>query len=359
MATPVTPSALTRSSEHTIRVMSSSNEINEPVRETDLEGQHGGATGQNLSQQTVPDIPLTLEQFRALVGIPQNAGAPSGRKEEHRPGGTTINGPLNSASSGNAMPDSNIPPLIQPATIKASTTTRRSVLVLFRLLPRPKYVRRWRQPTATTAISEEDEYATSLYYSLVREESDQWRLFHIYNVVTYASLVLQLVIASALIIIGAIPSKTTASGSADTYRAHRISVAVLGAFTGLLTGIMSLLKGQGLPLRFLQYASRLRQVRDKIEFMERTLRANILGVVVTHQDVLDIWHEFENVINERDMNRPDAWASTSVSTSSKDGAIDRMWRGQTLATLNTSTNRPGGTPFEAERGNDNIFRSRA
>lgn len=257
------------------------------------------------------------------------------------------------------MPESNIPPLIEPVTIKASTTTRRSILVLFHLLSRPKYVRRWRQPTAVTTTPEEYEYATSLYYSLVREESDQWRLFHIYNVVTYASLVLQLVIASTLIIIGAILSITSTFGSADTYRAHRISVAVLGALTGLLTGIMSLLKGQGLPLRFLQYASRLRQVRDKIEFMERTLRANIRGVVVTHQDVLDIWHEFENVINERGMNRPDAWASTSVFTNSKDGAIDHIWRGQPPATLNTSANRPGSARFEAERGNDNTFRGRA
>lgn len=339
--------------------MSSSNEINDSVRNTDPEGQHGGATGQNSSHQTVSDFPLTLEQFRALVGIPQNAGEPSRRKEEHRPSGTAINGSFNSASFGNAVPESNIPPLIEPATIKASTTTRRNILVLFRLLSRPKYVRRWRQPTAVTATSEEDEYATSLYYSLVREESDQWRLFHIYKVVTYASLVLQLIIASALIIIGAIPSITSTFGSADTYRAHRISVAVLGALTGLLTGIMSLLKGQGLPLRFLQYASRLRQVRDKIEFTERTLRANIRGVVVTHQDVLDIWHEFQNVINERDMNRPDAWASTSVSTNSKDGAIDRIWRGQPPATLNTSANKPSNTRFEAERGSDNTFRGRA
>lgn len=105
------------------------------------------------------------------------------------------------------------------------------------------------------------------------------------------------------------------------YKAQRIAVAVLGAVTGLLTGILSLLKGQGFPLRFLKYRSRLREVREKIEFMERQLRASIDGVVVTYLDVLDIWHEYETVVKERDMNRPDAWASANVPT--KDGVAGR------------------------------------
>jgi len=299
----------------------------------DLEEQRSNANYQHASQQTTYDTPLTIEQFRALVGIPQNAAEPSTteKKAQQDAAGTSLN--------GRTQPY--VTPRISPATIRTSATTRRSVLVLFRLLSRPRYVRQWRRPKAFTGANEEEEYATSLYYSLVREESDQWRLYHIYNTITYASLVLQLVIASALVIVGAIPSITPTSGGGDTYKAHRIAVSVLGAATGLLTGVMSLLKGQGLPIRFLQYASRLRQVRDKIEFMERTLRANIQGVVVTHQDVLDIWHEFENVIHERDMNRPDAWASTTMPTNLKDSNVDRMWRGQTPAILSPSVNTPG------------------
>lgn len=310
---------------------------------TDLEGQHSNTTHQHASQQTVYDIPLTIEQFRAMVGIPQNAAVSgaSEKKDHQSPAGTTLNGPLPFNAPYNGQTQSYATPMISPPTIRTSTTTRRSVLVLFRLLSRPRYVRRWRRPKAITGTSEEEEYATSLYYSLVREESDQWRLYHIYNIITYTSLVLQLVIASALVIVGAIPSITPNSGDGDTYTGHRIAVSVLGAITGLLTGVMSLLKGQGLPIRFLQYASRLRQVRDKIEFLERTLRANIKGVVVTHQDVLDLWHEFENVINERDMNRPDAWATTSMPTNLKDNSVDKMWRGQPPPIVNPTVSTPG------------------
>jgi len=334
--------------------MSSSTTTNDAVNATDLEGQRGQVEDQHASRQTAHDIPLSLEQFRALVGIPQDADSwSSGQSIEPKAGGTALNGPVNSASFNTGSDHLNTTSVIRPATIRVSTTTRRSVLVLFRLLSRPRYVRRWRQPTAMPGGSEEAEYATSLYYSLVREESDQWRLYHIYNVVTYASLVLQLIVASALVIIGAIPSITPTSGGGDTYKSHRIAVAVLGAFTGLLTGIMSLLKGQGLPLRFLQYASRLRQVRDRVEFMERTLRANIQGVSVTHQDVLDIWHEFETVIHERDMNRPDAWATTSVPTNPKDNSVDHMWRGHTPIIINSSLNSTGPTRAGMPQSNKN------
>ena len=330
--------------------MSISTATNDP-NNIDLELQRGDTTYQHGPQQTVYNTPLSLEQFRVLVGIPQNAEQPR-KREDQKTGSTTTNGPVDTPSHGQRQNQFHTAPNIRSATITTSASTRRSFLVLFRLLSRPKFVRRWIRPEAMTATSEEEEYATSLYYSLVREESDQWRLYHIYNVVTYAALILQLVIASALIIIGAIPSSTPNSGGSDTYRGNRISVAVLGAVTGLLTGVMSLLKGQGLPLRFLQYASRLRQVRDKVEFMERTLRANIQGVIVTHQDVLDIWHDFETVINERDMNRPDAWASASMPTNLRDSTIDRTRRGQPPANAVRSVNTAGIRQYAPEQKDD-------
>lgn len=61
--------------------------------------------------------------------------------------------------------------------------------------------------------------------------------------------------------------------------------------------------------------------------MERTLRANTRGVLVAHQNVLDIWHEFETVVHEWDMNMPGAWLSTIVPTNLEDNTINRMWRG--------------------------------
>lgn len=50
-----------------------------------------------------------------------------------------------------------------------------------------------------------------------------------------------------------------------------------------------------------------------MEFLERALRAGV-GAIVTYQDVIDLWNEFENVRNEREMNRPDVWTTSASAT---------------------------------------------
>lgn len=215
---------------------------------------------------TADSAPLTLEQFRALVGIPQS---PYGRH----------------------------PAQIAPPTIKSDDTPATSprALTVLRLLSRPGFTRRSkRDPEAAS------EYATSLYFSVLREESDQYRLYHAFDIITYACLILQVVIASALIVIGAIPS--------THFQGQRIAIAVLGAVTGLLTGLLSLLKGQGLPNRPLMYAARLAEIKHRIEFLERSLRARV-GAVVTFDDVKDLWTDFATAQKEQMMNRPDVWAT--------------------------------------------------
>src|SRR2546423_4880259 len=66
-------------------------------------------------------------------------------------------------------------------------------------------------------------HATSLYYTLVREERRQWKVYYLYDVLVYSCLVLQLIIASTLIILGALAGD------------HHIAVAVLGTVTGIIT----------------------------------------------------------------------------------------------------------------------------
>ncbi|KAH3309126.1 hypothetical protein KXW17_008447, partial [Aspergillus fumigatus] len=54
---------------------------------------------------------------------------------------------------------------------------------------------------------------------------------------------------------------------------HHIVVAVLGALTAIITGVLSLIKGQGQPMRLINYAHSLKEVRDDIEFCESGLKA--------------------------------------------------------------------------------------
>lgn len=245
---------------------------------------------------------LTLEQYRALVGLPQkhHSSASPGQtvtgfvKTKH---GLISLSSLNHQQS-NSDPSSQIRKVT--ATNDGFGLNGSRFMVASHLFARPATMRGkgkfWRR---TKNAMEAEEYATSLYYNLLRLESDQHRLYHFYNVLTYTCLVLQLAIASVLIILGAI----LGSGSD-----HRIAIAVLAAATGVLTGVMSLAKGQGYPTRMVQYANRLRQVRDKLEFMERALCANC-GAIVTFQDVLNLWNEFEKVRDEKAMNQPDVWTT--------------------------------------------------
>lgn len=245
---------------------------------------------------------LTLEQYRALVGLPQKHHSSASRGQTVTGFVKTKHGLISLSSlnhqQGNFDPSSQVRKVT--ATNDGFALNGSRFMVASHLFARPSGMRGkgkfWRR---TKNAMEAEEYATSLYYNLLRLESDQHRLYHFYNVLTYTCLVLQLAIASVLIILGAI----LGSGSD-----HRISIAVLAAATGVLTGVMSLAKGQGYPTRMVQYANRLRQVRDKLEFMERALCANC-GAIVTFQDVLNLWNEFERVRDEKAMNQPDVWTT--------------------------------------------------
>lgn len=69
-------------------------------------------------------------------------------------------------------------------------------------------------------------------------------------------LLAQIVVAAAL----------TALGASD---GSHIVITVLGSINTIIAGIMTYLKGQGLPTRLLEYANGLRKVREYIEEVER------------------------------------------------------------------------------------------
>ena len=88
---------------------------------------------------------------------------------------------------------------------------------------------------------------------------------------------------------------------------HNIAIAILAAFNGVITGILSLIRGQGLLNRLLQYANGLRSVRDDIEWIERELRAG--RKVITFIDVAKLRDAYEICREDERKNRPDTWAT--------------------------------------------------
>ncbi|KAF7596646.1 hypothetical protein BBP40_000568 [Aspergillus hancockii] len=151
----------------------------------------------------------------------------------------------------------------------------------------------------------------AMYPKVLKEEKSTLHQLVMFEVLVYTCLVLQLAIASALVILSAIGGD------------HHIIVAILGAVTALIAGILSLIKGQGQPVRLLNYADSLRQVRDDIEFFESGLKAGVMSV--TYGQVLNLWEKYNTSRDNQMRNRPDVWTSqgNGISTQSE-GRKDNM-----------------------------------
>ncbi|GFF43227.1 hypothetical protein IFM58399_06873 [Aspergillus lentulus] len=146
----------------------------------------------------------------------------------------------------------------------------------------------------------EPQDAMAIYPKILREEKSTLRRLYTFEILVYTCLALQLVISSTLVIISAI--------SGD----HHIVVAVLGAITALITGVLSLIKGQGQPTRLINYAHSLQKVRDDIEFCESGLKAGVREV--TYKQIIAFWNEYTSVRDSNTANRPDVWAPQERNT---------------------------------------------
>lgn len=102
---------------------------------------------------------------------------------------------------------------------------------------------------------------SSLYWTIVSDESRTRLTYKLCTSLFWILSIAQLVIAAVLVILGALPGN------------RHISVATLGAITGIITGVLSTIHKQGLPNRALQYKNALRHVREEIEWTERNIRA--------------------------------------------------------------------------------------
>ncbi|KAL8289552.1 hypothetical protein RB600_004821 [Gaeumannomyces tritici] len=205
---------------------------------------------------TSPELlnqPITLEAFRALVGIPQQQQQQQQQQHATGPSGTQLPAP--------------------------STITRRTWRTLL-----------LRDDPATA------ERPTSMYYKLRRDERRARAMHALVDAVVYGSMLLQMAFAAALIVLGALNGD------------YHVPVAVVGAMTGILAGVLSLVKGQGLPNRYVRYAGECRRVADEMEFMERGLRAGVGRV--TYADVLALHRLYEAAIEDGVANHPSAWVSS-------------------------------------------------
>lgn len=159
----------------------------------------------------------------------------------------------------------------------------------------PKWIRNCYTPADVEA-------STSLYYELIAEERTTTMKYYLYDWMVYGGLIIQLMLSAALIVMGAVPSS------------NHISIVLLGAANGVVTGVLSLIKGQGLPARLIKYLDTLRKVRDDIDFTERQLRAKM--TTITFRDAFKLRSDYEKARQDEMANQPDVWQSGSSSKDS-------------------------------------------
>lgn len=113
-------------------------------------------------------------------------------------------------------------------------------------------------------------------------------------------LLAQIVVAAALTALGA------SNGS-------HIAITVLGSINTVIAGVMTYLKGQGLPTRLLEYANGLRKVREYIEEDERQFMRPDTTLDID-QEVKKCIDMYEAVRQNAEDNYPSSWKGLGNSS---------------------------------------------
>jgi hypothetical protein len=113
----------------------------------------------------------------------------------------------------------------------------------------------------------------------------------------------------------------------------------------VIAGILSILKGQGLPVRLVRFADSLRRVRSDIDFHERQLRMNLK--MVTLGDAIALRDDYEMAFETRVANHPDNWQSGGASAENKTVALQQN--------LQKALNAGGNPAAVMEAGEAGLF----
>lgn len=141
-----------------------------------------------------------------------------------------------------------------------------------------------------------------IYTNILHQERVTSRHYRLYKLVIYGGLIAQLLLSALLILLASVPSN------------HHIAIAVFGALNGVITGVLALVGGQGLPNRLVQYSDGLRGLRERIEWLERELEAGLREV--RYREVVGLRSAYDGLRGDELVNRPDFWSSFGKGKSS-------------------------------------------
>ncbi|KAF2264538.1 hypothetical protein CC78DRAFT_616700 [Lojkania enalia] len=161
----------------------------------------------------------------------------------------------------------------------------------------PTHLPRWWPESLRHRPLPDPENNIGIYPNIHYQETITARQYNLYRTIIYGGLITQLLLSALLILLASVPSN------------HHIAIAIFGALNGVITGILALLRGQGLPNRLLQYKDGLRGLRERVEWMERELEAGLREV--RYREVAGLREQYETLRNDEVVNRPDFWTSVT------------------------------------------------
>ncbi|KAK5678718.1 hypothetical protein LTS10_009162 [Elasticomyces elasticus] len=149
-----------------------------------------------------------------------------------------------------------------------------------------------------------------LYHDIRTNHEHMHRTFFYFECCVYAALLGQILLSANFIVVGAMHGE------------HHVAIAILGACSVTLAGVLALIKGQGLPmrLRIVGASTKRRPARtdllqERDALWEVQLQAEELhwqvaaGQPVLFSDVKKIWSRFVQVKKDASMNHPDTWTT--------------------------------------------------
>jgi hypothetical protein len=160
-----------------------------------------------------------------------------------------------------------------------------------------------------------------LYSRIQSRLSYTQTMYRLFDIITYTFLILQLFLSAVFIILGSL-----------THTDTHIAIAVLGAISTVIAGVLAVMKGQGLPNRLRQTRDGLRNVIFEAEELYWDVGAD---KPVRYKDVKKIREDYLRVETENSKNHPDTW---NTIASGIGGGVKTGGAGQ------RPTVAPGATP---------------
>ncbi|KAK0249752.1 hypothetical protein LTR91_003173 [Friedmanniomyces endolithicus] len=159
-----------------------------------------------------------------------------------------------------------------------------------------------RQPQDASYVSclAQLEEGSGLYHDIRTNHEYMHRAFYYFELGAYTALLGQILLSANFVVLGAMRGD------------HHVAIAILGAFSVAIAGILALIKGQGLPMRLRIERDALWEVQLQAEELHWQVAA---GKPVMFADVKRIWSRFVQVKREASLNHPDTWNSSTSAAS--------------------------------------------